>query len=230
MGGGHEGHEALTGKGTAVAAIQQDPQRLRRYWDKQSRHYDRQMNLAERLFGDTRSWLCQQATGDVLEVAVGTGLNLRHYPDDVRLTGIDLSPEMLAQARARTDAAPAALTLDTGNAQSLDFADESFDTVLCAFSLCAVPDDRAALSEMWRVLRPGGMLLLADHVVSTALPVRALQAAAELVTIPMAGENYRRRPVIHVRSLGFTVESRERFRLGAIERLVARKPAHPAAE
>ena len=208
-----------------MAAIQHDIDKLRSYWDKHSGSYDRQMQLAERLFGDTRQWVCGQAEGDTLEVAVGTGLNLRHYPQHVRLTGIDLSPEMLDHARERAEASPAAVTLATGNAQRLEFDDASFDTVVCTFSLCAVPDDREVVAEMWRVLRPGGLLLLADHVAGTALPVRMVQATMELVTIPTGGENFRRRPIDHVRAAGFTIEAHDRFKLGIIERLAARKPA-----
>lgn len=206
-----------------MAETQQETARLQRFWDKQASRYDRQMALAERLFGDTRSWLCRRAAGETLEIAVGTGLNLRHYPQHVGLTGIDLSPEMLRRARGRSDV-PTELSLTTGDAQHLDFADGAFDTVVCTFSLCGVPDDREAVTEMWRVLRPGGSLLLADHVVSTALPLRIIQAAVELVTVRMAGEHYRRRPIEHVRSAGFEIAEHERFRLGMIERLVAHKP------
>lgn len=208
-----------------MAAIQRDLDRLRRYWDKQPDRYERQMAWAERkMFGDTRQWVCGQAEGETLEVAVGTGLNLRHYPAQVRVTGVDLSPGMLDHARERAEASPAAVTLSTGDAQRLEFGDASFDTVVCTFSLCAVPDDRAAVAEMWRVLRPGGLLLLADHVASTALPVRAIQAAMELVTIPTGAENFRRRPSEHVRAQGFQIGHRDRFKLGIIERLTARKP------
>jgi ubiquinone/menaquinone biosynthesis C-methylase UbiE len=203
-----------------------DLERLRRYWDKHSRHYDKQMGFLDRkLFGDTRQWVCRQAVGDVLEVAVGTGLNLDKYPDDVRITGIDLSPEMLAHARRRAEASGRDITLQDGDAQRLPFPDDSFDSVVCTFSLCGIPDDRAAVGEMWRVLRPGGRLLLADHVVSTSAPVRVLQRVLELVTIPIGGENFRRRPINHVRNRGFMIEQQERFKAGIVERVVARKPA-----
>lgn len=76
--------------------------RLQRYWDKKSRSYDKQMGFWDRhLFGNSRAWACGQATGNVLEVAVGTGLNLDHYPDGITLTGIDLSDSMLDIARSR---------------------------------------------------------------------------------------------------------------------------------
>src|SRR5438034_9207563 len=79
-------------------------QRLRRYWDQHARSYDQQMGFLDRhLFRDSRQWICSQAVGEVLEVAIGTGLNLAHYPDPVRLTGIEGSPTMLDQARHRGD-------------------------------------------------------------------------------------------------------------------------------
>jgi ubiquinone/menaquinone biosynthesis C-methylase UbiE len=75
---------------------------LRGYWDKHARTYDKQMSFMERrFFADTRPWVCQQATGAVLEVAIGTGLNLQWYPRDIQLTGIDLSPVMLERASQR---------------------------------------------------------------------------------------------------------------------------------
>ncbi|MGW5644393.1 class I SAM-dependent methyltransferase [Saccharopolyspora sp. NPDC003752] len=200
--------------------------RLRRYWDRHSRGYDRQMGFMDRkFFGDTRQWLCGQAEGEVLEVAIGTGLNLGWYPDDVRLTGVDLSPGMLDHARRRAEEAGREVALSIGDAQRLEFPDASFDTVVCTFSLCAIPDDRVAVGEMKRVLRPGGRLLLADHVVSTSWPARVVQRLLEVVTIPVGGENFRRRPIKHVQAAGFGIEQHDRFKLGIVERLVARKPA-----
>jgi len=199
--------------------------RLRRYWDKHSRNYDREMGFFDRvLFGDTRSWLCRQATGDVLEVAVGTGLNLPHYPPAVRLTAVDFSPAMLEIARHRAEQHGLQVDLRLGDAQNLDLADAIFDTVVCTFSLCAIPDERRAIDEMIRVLRPGGLLLLADHVAGSRLPVRAIQRLIELVTIPLGGEHFTRRPIQHVRNQGLSIERHERFKLGIVERLAARKP------
>ncbi|WP_235022656.1 class I SAM-dependent methyltransferase [Amycolatopsis alkalitolerans] len=199
--------------------------RVSRFWDKQSGRYDKQMGFWDRrFFGDTREWVCGQAGGEVLEVAVGTGLNLPWYPDGVRLTGIDLSPAMLQHARRRAEDTGRALDARVGNAQQLDFPDAAFDTVVATFSLCAIPDDRAAVAEMWRVVRPGGLLLLADHVVSTSAPLRAVQRLLELITIPVGEEHFRRRPIEHVRAQGFTLERHERFHRGIVERLAARKP------
>lgn len=140
-------------------------ERLRRYWDKHAGSYDKQMGFFERhLFSGSRDWVCSKATGHVLDVAIGTGLNLGHYPGGAQLTGLEWSPAMLRIARERAGRLGVAVDLRQGDAQALDFADASFDTVVCTFSLCAIPDDRLAVAEMTRVLRPGVLLLLADHV------------------------------------------------------------------
>ncbi|MFI6770715.1 class I SAM-dependent methyltransferase [Streptomyces sp. NPDC050355] len=200
-------------------------ERLRRYWDKHARSYDRQMRFFDRaLFGESRTWVCSQAGGDVLEVAIGTGLNLPHYPPGVRLTGIEWSPKMLAIARRRADDLGRTADLREADAQALPFADASFDTVVCTLSLCAIPDDQRAIAEMSRVLKPGGRLLLLDHVPSAAWPVRAMQRLIELVTVPLGGEHLTRRPFRHVQAAGLEIEQRDRFKLGIVERLAARKP------
>jgi ubiquinone/menaquinone biosynthesis C-methylase UbiE len=203
-------------------------QRLRRYWDRNARNYDKQIAFWERrLFGDGRQWVCSQASGEVLEVAIGTGRNLPYYPQGIHLTGIEFSPAMLALARQRADELGLNIDLRVGDAQALDLPDARFDTVVCTLSLCAIPDDRQAVAEMWRVLRPGGRLLLLDHVAGAPRWVRAVQWLMELVTRPLQEEYMLRRPLLQVQAQGFQVERRERSKLGIVERLAARKPTQP---
>src|ERR1700694_4113224 len=116
--------------------------RLRQIWDKYAPRYDRDMTFFERVqFAGGRQWVCSQATGDVLEVAIGTGRNAPFYPDSIRLTGIDLSPAMLDIAHTRAADAGVAVDLREGDAQALPFDDASFDTVVCTLGLCGIPDD-----------------------------------------------------------------------------------------
>lgn len=199
--------------------------RWNRYWDKKSRSYDREMGFFDRhLFGDSRHWVCSRATGEVLEVAVGTGLNLAHYPPEARLTGIVWSEPMLALARERAASLGRNAVLRQADAQHLPFDDASFDTVVCTFGLCAIPDHTRAISEMARVLRPGGRLLLADHVASSAPAARVVQRTLELFTVPLGGEHFLRRPSRHLEPAGLDIEQSERFTLGLVERVVAHKP------
>ncbi len=200
--------------------------RWQRYWDRKSSTYDKEMSFWDRrLFGDSREWACGRAAGQVLEVAVGTGLNLPHYPGHVTVTGLDLSEQMLGIARSRAERLGHPATLRQGTAHTLPFADGSFDTVVCTFGLCAIPDPVAAIDEMIRVLRPGSRLILVDHIVSSSRIARGVQRLLELVSVPTAGEHFRRRPLNHVEARGLRIEEHERFKLGMVERLVARTSA-----
>lgn len=202
-------------------------QRWRRYWDRHARSYDRQMQFMDRVvFGDSRQWACSRASGAVLEVAVGTGLNIDMYPNHVRLTGLDFSEQMLAIARARARAVGREVDLRQGDAQALPFDDESFDTVVCTFGLCSISNVDIALKEMTRVLRPGGTLILVDHVASSSRIIRAIQHTLEIFTVPIAGEHFLRRPLTQLRQRPFTVEQAERFNFGIVERVVLRKEAN----
>ena len=198
---------------------------LRRYYDKTAGRYDRQISFFERvLVGGGREWVCSQADGEVLELAVGTGRNLRHYPPGVRLTGIEFSPGMLELARKKAAAVRPDADLREGNAEALDFPDESFDTVTCTLALCTIPDDRAAVAEAMRVLRPGGRLVLLEHVRSPVLPVRLGERLLEPLFLRLEHDHLTREPLDRVRAAGFVVERLERSKLGIVERLTARKP------
>ena len=178
------------------------------------------------MFGDShRPWAAGQASGEVLEVAIGTGLNLMHYPQTARLTGVDLSPEMLQRARTRASDLGLDVNLFVGDAQHLAFVDDSFDAVVCTYSLCNIPDPSSAITEMRRVLRPAGKLILVDHIRAAAKPVVWIQQAIEFFTRRLQGEFMTRRPADHVEPAGLTVIERERLAFaGIVERLVALKP------
>jgi ubiquinone/menaquinone biosynthesis C-methylase UbiE len=204
-------------------------ERLRRYWDKHAPDYDREMAFFERvLLADGRAWVCSQATGNVLEVAVGTGRNLPFYPPDIQLTGVEFSPAMLDLARQAARALGRTVDLRLGDAQALDLPDAAFDTVVCTLSLCGIPDERRAVAEMKRVLRPGGRLLLLDHIAASAAWARGIQWLLERITIALGEEHLLRRPLLTVRAAGFVVEVSQRSKLGIVERLVAHKPATPS--
>ena len=191
----------------------------------QASGFDVMMVALERFFPTSRVWVCGKARGRTLEVGIGTGLNLEHYPPGVDLVGLDPDGQMLEGARRRSAELGHPVTLVEGDAMDLPFDAESFDTVVCTFVLCGVPDDRVALGEMVRVLRPGGRLLLADHVVASARPVRWGQLLLEAVTVRVSGEHFTRRPLRHVEGLDVDVVETQRLTHGAIEHVHALKPA-----
>jgi ubiquinone/menaquinone biosynthesis C-methylase UbiE len=206
-------------------SVSDETERLKRVWEKEAPTYDRRMGFFERvLFAGGREWVCSRASGEVLEVAVGTGRNFPFYPQGVRLSGIDLSPAMLEIARKKADDLGLDADLREGNAQELPFPDASFDTVVCTLSLCNIPDDRRAIAEMKRVLRPGGRLLLLDHVRSSSKVWLAAQRLLEPLSWRFSCDHLLRRPLEHVLAEGFEVEQRERYKADIVERLSARRP------
>ena len=200
-------------------------ERKRRAYAKEAPSYDEEMDFFERRVIGTehRSWACSRATGATLEVAIGTGLNLPHYPTGLELTGLDLSPEMLALARTRAQQTGRAVELLEADAQDLPFPDESFDTVVCTYALCSVPDDAQVVSEMGRVLKPRGRLILVDHVRSTFPPFYWLQWLYEFIPSRTKGEYMTRRPAQHVVATDFEILDHGRLRAGIVERMVAVK-------
>src|SRR5438552_304042 len=137
-------------------SVAAETQRVRAVQDKHAGGYDREIAFFERiLFGDGRAWVCSQAQGRVLELAAGTARNLPFYPTDIELTGIELSPEMLAIGRERAQKLAHTADLRLGDAQALGFPDDSFDTVTCTLGFCTIPDTTSAAREAYRVLRPG---------------------------------------------------------------------------
>lgn len=198
--------------------------RLRAKWEKFAPRYDKAIGFFERVqFGDGREWVCSQAEGDVLEVAVGTARNLAFYPEGVRLTGIDFSPAMLALARSRAAGLGRGIDLREADARALPFRDESFDTVVCTLGLCGFPDERAAITEMHRVLRPQGTLLLLDHVGSHHRLLHFGQWLLEKMTVRTIGDYQTRRPLPLVEQAGFVIRRQERLKAGTVERLAATK-------
>lgn len=187
-------------------------------WERHAANYDaRTAWLERRLLADGRRWVCGRARGRTLELAVGTAANLPYYPRDVRLTAVDRSAAMIAHATSRADREGWHVDLRVADAASLSFADATFDSVLCTYALCGVDDVAAVLREARRVMRPGGRLLLADHVGSTWWPLRVAQHVVEWATVPVAGEHLTRRPRAALETHGFEVVAATRIHRGVIE-------------
>eukprot|EP01031_Cornospumella_fuschlensis_P050798 gene50798-62129_t len=137
----------------------------------------------------TRSKIVPQAEGRVLEIGIGTGLNLGFYdPAKVQVViGVDPAAQMQALARQRADAITIpveTIALELGEIQA---SDASFDSIVCTFTLCTIPDAPAALKEMRRVLKPGGRLLFAEHGLAPDAPVVRWQHRLTPLWKPFAG-------------------------------------------
>ncbi len=139
--------------------------------------YDRLLASAEHAgLADRRARVLAEARGEVLEIGAGTGLNLARYPSTPkRLVLAEPDRHMGKRLRERVNADPPAFPVEviTAPAEELPFADESFDTVVSTLVLCTVTSPSRAAEEIARVLRPGGQLLLIEHVRDPKSPRRA---------------------------------------------------------
>ena len=208
-----------------MAARPDEDARVRAYYDRVAAGYDRQMGFGERRFlGEHRAWAVGRTTGRVLEIGVGSGLNLPHYPAGADVVGIDLSPRMVELAQRRLDrgVTTAVVRLRVGDAQQLDLPDASVDTVLATYALCTIPDPAAALAEAHRVLRPGGRAVVVEHGPGSNALVRVGQRLLDPVAVRFAADHLLRDPVPYLVAAGFVVDSADRAGLGKIvHRVVA---------
>jgi ubiquinone/menaquinone biosynthesis C-methylase UbiE len=116
--------------------------------------------LIERLRRDVLS----AVDGEILEIGLGTGLNLEHYPERVRqITAVDSGLGMTRIARRRIERSHIAVDLRVQTAEELPFEDRRFDCVVSTWTLCSIRDGRRAVTEIGRVLRPGGQFLFLEH-------------------------------------------------------------------
>ncbi|MDP2309975.1 MAG: class I SAM-dependent methyltransferase [Pseudomonadota bacterium] len=159
-----------------------------------------------------RPGVVEQARGQVLEVGIGTGMNLPLYRGVTSLHAVEPDPYMLRRARERAYGLPFPVEISAAGGEALPFPDASFDTVVATFVLCTIPDPEAAIAEALRVLRPGGKLLFAEHVRSCVRPIFAVQRALEPAWRRLAGGcHLTRDPVALLREAGATdVEVRPR--------------------
>jgi ubiquinone/menaquinone biosynthesis C-methylase UbiE len=205
--------------------IATETERVREIQNKEAPRYDRQISFFERvLFGGGREWVCSRASGEVLELAAGTLRNLPHYPEGVKLTAVELSPEMAAIGRKRAEELGREIDLRVGDVQKLDLPDKSFDTVTCTLGFCTIPDTSAAAREALRVLRPGGRLLMLEHVRSPVRSVRGVERMLEPIFVRFMADHLTREPLDYLPGAGFEIDEVVRSKWGIVERLRAHKP------
>jgi ubiquinone/menaquinone biosynthesis C-methylase UbiE len=179
--------------------------RVARIYQRLGVGYDKLSALLDRAaINRMRAELVARATGDVLEVAVGTGANLKHYPAGVRLIGLDFAPKALAAATKRAEALGIDWTPVVGNAEHVALGDSSVDTVVCTLGGCTFARPDVVFGEMRRVLRPDGQALFLEHVRAANPAGRAVLWAITPLTLAALGCHPDRDTVRTIAAAGFT--------------------------
>lgn len=183
---------------------------IKRRYNRLSRFY----NIMERgMSSGSNRWrnkLFSKIKGPkVLEVGVGTGANLPHYPRNLEITGIDFSPGMLQHARQVAEQLDFPVELLEMDVQSLAFADGTFDTVLTSCVFCSVPDPIMGLKEIHRVLRPNGQLIMLEHVLSCRFGMRQIMNLMNPLVVTLMGANINRETKFNLQEAGFSVEEED---------------------
>lgn len=181
---------------------------IRKRYDRIAPYFDRLESLMEaRAFSRWRALQWSRVRGpNVLEVGVGTGKNFPHYPQGLHITAIDFSPRMLRRAEQKRQASGLDVALRLMDVQRLEFPAASFDTVVGSFVFCSVPNPAAGLAEIARVLRPGGRLVLLEHVLSDRAVMAWLMKRLSPLVVRLLGANLDRRTVESVAAAGFRIE------------------------
>ena len=184
-----------------------------------ARAYDLACGHLEKLgLVDWRARLVGDLTGEVVELGAGTGKNFPFYSEGVHVRASDFDPVMLRRAAIRASEAAATIELAVVDAQNLPYEDDSVETLVVGLTLCSVPDPDRALSEITRVLKPGGVFRFVEHVRDEPGSVRAkVQDMVNPVWRFLSGGcNANRDTLERVAGAGFEITKAQRFKLGRL--------------
>lgn len=147
----------------------------RKKWDSAASLFDIMGGYGpEKRWAPHKARLFSKMEGKILFLAVGTGLDIACFPPGQDITGIDISPKMLARAEPRVAAYPGQMTVRVMDVHEMDFPDSSFDQVYTSCTFCSVPGPVKGLTALRRVLKPGGRLGMFEHTGSRIFPFNAM--------------------------------------------------------
>lgn len=178
-------------------------QKVRNRYGRISSVYDLLETPMEWSVSRWREELMENVSGRVLEVGVGTGKNLPHYPAEVEVIAVDFSLRMLRKAKKKVPDASATARLVAADAEALCFADDTFDTVLTSCVFCSVPDPVQGLREIRRVCKPGATVVMLEHVRSEKPGFGPVMDVLNPVPVHVYGANINRETVKNLRRAGF---------------------------
>lgn len=184
--------------------------KLKRSWNHNARMYDLMSLPMEHHMGfaKARAGLFEGVDGRVLELGVGTGRNIPHYPKGIKVIAIDISKNMLARAADKAQGLSLNIPFAVADAEDLPFKSGSFDAVVGTGVFCCVPDQVRGFSEVRRVLKKGGKVILMEHIRPKGLLGRIFDLIDPIVSRLM-GPHINRQTLGSVKGAGFTIVKEE---------------------
>ena len=177
----------------------------RRKWDKAAANFDFMVSKGpERRWSPWKKELFSQMEGDILFLALGTGLDIPAFPPGKKITAIDISSKMIDQARTRIEAYDGTIDAQVMDVHDLEFEDASFDQIYTSCTFCSVPEPIEGLKSLRRVIKPDGVLYMFEHTGSRYFPFSLMM---DLMT-PLSrkvGPEMNRKTEDNVNAAGFKV-------------------------
>lgn len=185
----------------------QNSNKIQHRYDRIAGIYDILEAPMEHMFSKWRKRLLSEATGKTLEVGIGTGKNIPFYPDDVDLTGIDFSPKMVEITKRKLNKHSRPNTeIIQMDAEEMEFADNTFDTVVTSCVFCSVPNAVEGLKEIKRVTKKNGKVLMLEHVRSNNKMTGKFMDIINPIPLYLYGANINRQTYENLRKAGFAAE------------------------
>jgi ubiquinone/menaquinone biosynthesis C-methylase UbiE len=197
--------------------------RVEAQYDRVARFYDALNSLVEWFVSKHRREILRQAKGDILEVGVGTGSSFKDYPSGKHILAIDISEEMLKRAANKLKNYHGIIKLRREDVQKLPFEDETFDTVFTSLVFCSVEDPVKGLTELRRVLKSGGRVLMLEHVRTRGRRLGAIMDRINPFISKYGVENINRDTVKNLRKAGFKVKQERNLVYDVVKAIVAVK-------
>lgn len=179
-------------------------EKIRKRYNRVAKFYDIIENPMEMMA--LKKWrveLMKELKGKVLEVGVGTGKNIEHYPINIDITAIDFSEKMIKKAYEKAVKFDKKVKLINMDAQNMNFPDNTFDVIFTTCVFCSVPDPILGLKELRRVCKPNGKIIMVEHVRSEKKVLGGIMDILNPIVVNTYGANINRKTLDNVNSAGF---------------------------
>ena len=200
--------------------MDKETEKIRKRYNRTAKFFDAMGSIMDKgSMGKWRETVWKEAKGNVLEVGVGTGKNIEYYTDDIEVTAIDFSENMLEKARIRSKRLGKKVNLRLMDVQALVFPDETFDTIITTCVFCSVPDPIKGLQEIRRVCKKDGKIIMLEHVRSKKPFVGKIMDILNPIVVRIVGANINRDTVENIKKAGLIVNVEQDLMVDIVKHL-----------